>query len=590
MKMLLRQINQRQLAETYSAGKNNSPAPYLLDGKSVATAVKNAKINGVWDKLDSLDRERVIPAWKRSTYRAFQRSGQRRAADSEFGRARSELSLAALALWLDHPKADKDYLQDLLWAICDQWTWVGTAHERQNSLDLTAAGFGAGIAEIVHVLGDKLEDEVKQKARQTIEKRIFAPFWDYRSLDFWHTCRMNWNHVCNGEYILSALYLVDEPYLLARMTFNAIQNMTYALDGFADDGGCWEGPGYWAYGFGHFLNAATALYYKTGGKLNLLADPSGKIERICRYPLAAFIEAPLRATFADSQHGYLPAQAAMQANLFFPLPELYQCCRTNEDGRLHVSSMRELAMYNGFKVTAGQDRKDYLLPDMGMVKLRGAAGPEETTLVCQAGRNDVPHNHNDIGSFIVHKKGFLPLVDPGGPAYTGKTFGPDRYDILFCNSFGHSVPIINGKPQCEGSSHYGNMEVSNLNRKGVKRVMIDMARAYPNGTVEKLTRTFSLDGDRQTICLTDEFLFQETPVSIEEAFVTYETAEIEQGAVIIKSGDQFVRLQAMDGNGSFEVVPMTEESREGKNDRVVIRIRYIPAELSRHMILRFKIS
>ena len=114
-----------------------------------------------------------------------------------------------MGMLLGHPNATADYLQDLMWAYCDDWTWVMAAHEGR-SIDLGSAVLGATLSEIVHVLGDRLEEEVTQRVGQAIKKHIFDPFWDYSHPNGWETVRMNWNHVCNGEIIRTALYQLDD--------------------------------------------------------------------------------------------------------------------------------------------------------------------------------------------------------------------------------------------------------------------------------------------------------------------------------------------------------------------------------------------
>lgn len=245
-------------------------------------------------------------------------------------------------MWLDHPKANIDYLQDLLWAYCDDYTWVMAAHEGR-AIDLGSAMLAATLAEIVHVLGDRLEDEVKQRVSVEIERRIFQNFWNYRQFETWKTDRHDWNHVCNGELIRTARYEIEDPVVLAHMVHGAIQNMTYALDGFTEDGGCVEGPGYWDYGFGHYAHVAQALYLKTAGEINLMSDP--KIARICQYPLASNIAGPIRSTFADSSHGFIPSRIAMVINQFYSLPALYELCAGHPDGTLQLRDMHELALY-----------------------------------------------------------------------------------------------------------------------------------------------------------------------------------------------------------------------------------------------------
>jgi len=335
---------------------------------------------------------------------------------------------------------------------------------------------------------------------------------------------MNWNHVCNGEVIRTALYQINEPHILAHFTHAAIQNLTYALDGFTNDGGCEEGPGYWNYGFGHFLYVAYALYLKTDGELNLMNDE--KIRKICEYPLAANISGHLMSTFADSSHGYVPARIAMIINEFFDIPELYALCQRHADGSLCLSGLHELAMYKGQKSSGKSQKNDYLLPDLGQVKLRGASCEKQMTVMAIAGNNGVPHNHNDIGSFIVHKEDEIFLVDPGAPLYTRKTFSAQRYEIVFCNSIGHSVPLIDGKQQSPSSQYYGTLEVENLNGIGNKKAIIDMTHAYPVDTVKSLIRKFTLDSDANRLTLEDTYKFDETPRSLEEAFITFLDVEI----------------------------------------------------------------
>jgi len=585
MDMLLRDITIPELTQIFARHQERSPAPYLKTS-SRARRRRLARKNGIWDDLTAnLDPRRDIPAIRRSAYRNFQRHGDRTLPETKAGERRRELGRAAMALWLGHPNADVDYLQDLLWAYCEQRTWVMAAHEGR-AIDLGSAGLAADLAEILHVLGDRLEEEVREWVIARIDERIFRNFWDFRKPDAWKTVRMNWNHVCNGEIIRAALYLIEDPEILAHCVHGAIQNLTYALDGFAADGACEEGPGYWAYGFGHFLYVAHALCLKTDGALNIAQGD--RIEKICRYPLAAHIAGPCRSTFADSSHGYIPARTALIVNEFADLPELYELCATHPDGTLRLGSMHELGLYRSQKIKSKPDLRDYLLPDLGQVKLRGRSGKEQLTLMALAGHNGVPHNHNDIGSFMVHRGERLFLTDPGAPRYSRKTFSARRYESVFCNSWGHSVPIIDGRGQKEGKRYYGTLEVENLNGAEPKRAIIDMSRAYPRGTVQKLVRTLRLKGNK--ITLEDTYRFARRPRSLEEAFITFEKATVARGGRAVRigpKGDQ-LQLKAVGTEGRFTAKRLVEESKEGRTGEVITRIAFVPVQLEREMTLKFE--
>ena len=590
MDMLLRDVTITELAALYERHGEHSPAPYLRDPQCVKRARRLARKNGQWEALSgSFDPTAPIPVIKRSAHREYRRTGDRGVPQAAAGQRRQQLGQAFLALWLGHPKADVDCLQDTMWAYCDDWTWVMAAHEGR-AIDLGSAALGATLAEILHVLGDGLEGEVRERVRAAIEREIFARYWDYRHLDDWKTVRMNWNHVCNGEVIRAALYLVEEPRVLAHITHVAIQYMTYALDGFSADGGCEEGPGYWAYGFGHYLSAANALYHKTDGELNLLQGE--RIADISRYPLAAHIDGPLRSTFADASHGHIPAQYPLIINQVHPMPELYGLCVTHADRSLKLGSHHELATYQGQKAPSPPDLADYHLPDLGQVKMRGKPGRRMLTVMALAGNNGVPHNHNDVGSFLVHRGNRIWLDDPGGPTYTRKTFGPKRYDIVFCNSLGHSVPLIDGVQQRAGARYRGTLSVENLNGEGEKRAVVDMTRAYPRGTVRSLVRTLTLDARANVLTLEDAYEFSRAPGSLEEAFITYENAKVAPGGRSVQIGPRGrgVKLSAEGVAGRFRVALLTEESKEGRTDKVIRRITFTPRALRPEMCLRFSIQ
>lgn len=592
--MLLRNITIDDLSRKYDRHPAN-PTPFLSDPATVRRAKRLARKNGVWDDITgNLDPTADIPVIRRSDFRHYRRVGDRTRPQRVDAERLACLLRAAHAVWLNHPKADVDYLQDLLWAYCDNFTWVRAAHE-DRSIDLGSGKLATLFAEIIHVLGDRLEDEVVDRLDGEIRKRIFDNFWNPYDVLMWKTVRMNWNHVCNGCVIRTALHLVGDPKLAAHLTHGAIVDMTYALDGFSDDGGCEEGPGYWSFGFGHYLYVAHALYHRTGGELNLMDDP--KIERICRYPIASNIEGRYRSTFADSGHGYIPSRVALTINEFFDMPELYELCPTHDDGSLKLepedhSLAHDLAIYRGQKAKGKPDDRDYILEDLGQVKIRGKAGRNRMTVMAIAGHNGVPHNHNDIGSFIVHRNGKIHLVDPGGPKYRKETFGPKRYNIPYCNSFGHSVPVVNGRLQSPGRSHFGTLETCNLNADGNKKVVIDMTHAYPKGTVRSLVRTLTLDPSANRLTLEDAYDFARKPKSVEEAFVTFDKATIARNGSSVRIGTKTNGLTITpDQPGTFTVERLTEAAKtDGKPGEIITRIAFIPKVLARSMTVRFTIE
>ncbi|MHC5059434.1 MAG: heparinase II/III domain-containing protein [Planctomycetota bacterium] len=561
--------------------------PGLDDAKVRARAKRWAKRLGIWDALSkAASPEEPIAAVKRSEYRDYRRTGRRERGQAAMSALLKRATDAALALWLGHPSGDIDNLQDAVWALCETTTWVWPAHEGR-AVDLASSRFGCVLAEIRFMFRDELEEEVKDRLSRELSARILDPASDWRRPDGWQTVEMNWNHVCNANVIATALYEVPDARTLAAYIHPLIQRLEYAINGFADDGGCLEGPGYWNYGFGHFLDAAVMLLHRTGGKLDLSRHE--KIERIARYPLAANIEGPFRTTFAGSGHGYTGAESALKVNRFFNVPELYAIAARGKSGHLDVGGWRGLAIFDGERATGPADYSDALLPDLGQVKLLSGRGAGRATLSALAGRNDVPHNHNDVGSFIYFAKGTPFLTDPGAPRYASKTFGPERYDILFCRSRGHSVPVVNGREQAAGGRYSGTLSVDGLGAKGEKRAVIDMTRAYPAPSLEKLVRELTLHPDG-SLGIADDYDFARKPRSVEEAFVTYEPASAAKGGRAVRIGRRGKQVTlSSSAPGRFKVERLVEESKEGRAGGVLTRITFKPAKLAKAMRLAFEV-
>ena len=84
----------------------------------------------------------------------------------------------------------------------------------------------------------------------------------------------NWDAVCYDGVTAAALATIDSPSKRAWFIALAEKNISSYLDGgFAPDGYCVEGLGYWNYGFDHFTLLAENIREATGGRLDLMSLP-----------------------------------------------------------------------------------------------------------------------------------------------------------------------------------------------------------------------------------------------------------------------------------------------------------------------------
>ena len=117
----------------------------------------------------------------------------------------------------------------------------------------------------------------------------------------------------------------------------------------------------------------------------------------------------------------------------------------------------------------------------------------------KGGHNREPHNHNDVGTFILAKDGRQVIADVGSGVYTRQYFKPEtRYDHFHCSSRGHSVPMIGDALQKFGEEYRAR---GFRYENGV--LSMDIAPAYGHDSLKSLIRTFSFT-DR-TVTLTDKY-------------------------------------------------------------------------------------
>ncbi|MFO7870208.1 MAG: heparinase II/III family protein [Kiritimatiellia bacterium] len=566
--------------------------PGLEDKTLVDRARKMAKRNGVWSALsESYDPNRAIEVIKHSDYRSFKRSGESLDNRSWMMQGIQE---AATTVWLDHPNASIDRLQDLLWAACETTTWVCSSHEYCGLLDLGSTTMAANYAEILYMLEHRMETEVVERVRKEIRRRVLDPGVDYRETPWWTTEPMNWNLVCNCNLITTALYELENPYL-AHYLFIVINRLPYGLDAFAEDGGCYEGPGYWGYGFSHYLKSAIMLEHRTGGKLKIMKGD--KIEGICRFPLAATIKPGRWLTICDCGHGYLGVDVACMINRFYDIPELFALTRRKTGGAAKRKgcigwSWRNAAMEVPMKAKRMQFvPRDYLYPKLGLALVRSADMPARAALGVFASHNNCPHNHNDVGSFVYHTMDAEMITDPGSPRYNSWVFGPRRYEHPHTRTMGHSLPIVNGHEQKAGKRYRGFLRATGLNEKGAKTVTADIGKAYPDKTLRRLRREFTLEPDGE-LNLCDSFSFTRKPHSVEEGFATYESARVRRkGAeIVIGTGRKAVVLSSVETPGKFKVRKWGPEAETWTTDRRLWRITFSPDKLAQDMELRFKVN
>ena len=414
------------------------------------------------------------------------------------------------------------FIEDIIWDMCGFETWSrpysfnegGELERRAINLDLGSTDMGYHIAEALYLIGDKLHPLVYRRARAEIQRRIIDAYANNDDF-WWMRTTLNWAAVCTGNILATYILLATDEEIEAQLP-RMLKTLELYISGFDEDGCCPEGLGYWAYGFTHFCSGASMLRDYTDGKIDLFRNE--KVRKVAKFQQNAIINETQVIPFSDSGISFSPSTYFTHFlkkeydDVLVPPMELGKT----------VGSLRVLCWLN-------PDLESEPLKAENII-FHGAQWFIHRTpvynLACKGGCNSEPHNHNDVGSFVVSKggAGCMTFVDPGVNTYTRQYFDPAlRYTHVLASSRGHSVPIIDGNYQVIGK------EKCTVTNESESCYAFDMQKAYDIPNLKRLNRAFNCSDESFT--LTDSYSFENAPESVIERFVSLTEPTLVDGKV-----------------------------------------------------------
>ena len=501
----------------------------------------------------------AIPETTYTLYRRFKTVGERPPYEQPYFEKRTLLTREVTAAWLDQSDARIGRINDLLWSICEETTWVVPAHEK-HAIDLFASETACDLAQVLYLLGDRLPEEVRARVRGELKRRILDPYLADGADYSWGSGRNNWTGVCAGSVGQTFLLAEEDPVRLSRALAIVLEQLDrFITNAFSEDGASLEGIGYWNYGLSHYVSFAEMLRARTGGAIDLLAG--NRLKDIARYPGAVYLGSGLYASFADAHENsevepYLAARIAQRTGAV----DLLGLTGSPTDWRLNTI-LRNLTWWDGVKASE-PGLHDVFMKASGIAKR--VCGP--AVLAIKAGNNDEPHNHNDIGSFVLCFDGVTYLCDPGAGLYNAAYFSGKRYENVFANSYGHSVPRIDGNLQKPGKQYRGTMA-----QDGDKTVVVRFEEAYGLQQLRSASRRASL-GDG-VFSLEDRFEFADAGMPVEEAFVTWQRVEINGNMARVISDRGTLEIEA--DTGVFTAEPLRDACQANHKKGLLTRIALV---------------
>jgi hypothetical protein len=527
--------------------------------------------------------KKEIPALPFSRFKLFDTHGNRNEFQEPYFERRKRLLVFCLSSWLWRNPEDIAALEDLIWAICDEYSWClpahmggtsllcGTASQDDNilRLDLFACETGFALAECCAILEDTLAPLVIVRARREVNRRIIQSYMEHGALWNWELMDNNWCAVCAGSLAGAAMYLVEDDLYLGGILRRLLPVFERFIGGFYPDGACPEGLSYWTYGMSFYVSFTDLLFHRTGGKIDLLKIPGtaaiARFQQYCYFPGGAFLMFsdvgsgdPFRLGLSCYLAGYFEGAPVPSHPFAAVLSGESAHTLIDPCGRF-APALRDLLWADDGVPQKGNSPGCAVFPSAQWLLCTGAG---ETGFAAKGGHNDEPHNHNDVGTFIYYKKGRMVLCDLGAGEYTRDYFGEKRYTI-FCNqSESHNVPIINGCGQKAGSAFRAGD--CRIDPRG--EMVLDIAAAYQVPALEGLERHFIFE-PAGALRLQDTFRFKEERLPVIERFLSPYIPHIEGGDVYIDTGNARCGLE-----GPEHVAPVIGEAEYQDHDGQAVRV------------------
>ena len=468
-----------------------------------------------------------------SDFKLFWTTGNRSVYEGPYFKRRHCVEISAM-LSLIYPDKQEylDYTMDLIYAICDEYTWCLPAHQGKLEpndncrIDLFASETAFRLAEMFVLLEDRLEPLIKNRIIYEINRRVIDPFTATKYYGWWEKGNMNWTAVCMGS-VANTVMLMRPELATDEFIERANASMDTFLGGFKDDGMCLEGLGYWGYGFGFFLMYADMVRKFTDGRVDFFKQE--KVKSVATFSQKTVLTGDCSLSFADGGAKYSYDIGRMHF-----LKDEYPDDVLVYDTKYAASSqgkfcllLRRLIWMNEKYLTDYADdtveREYYAADSQWFIKRTANYG-----FAAKGGTNAEPHNHNDVGTFIFAKNGRQVICDLGGGRYTRQYFAADtRYTYLETRSGGHNLPIIDGVEQCCGS----NARALDAEAKdGV--FTLDIAQAYRYEGLNALKRTFECGAD--SVKLTDVIAYNGKGSIIERLVTRLKPEIVEEGRIVIE--------------------------------------------------------
>ncbi len=542
------------------------------DARAALTAGGEQQLKANWD---------VLPA---TAALEFVRNGNRSRYEATRDRRRRKLQDLVLAECAESKGRFADEIVNGIWLTCEETFWGVPAHlgaqkakaglpdVTEPIVDLFAAETAALLAWTLYLLEPRLREVsrlVPDRIRFETARRVLTPCLerdDFSWMGFHGPPPNNWNPWIASNWFTATLIIEPDRKRRIAAVQKIVRCLDHFLNGYADDGGCDEGPSYWGRAGASLFDCLELLHQASSGAVTAFDQPL--IRQIGLYICRAHIADEWYTNFSDA-----PARVFADGDLIYRFGRrigddtmarhgAYAAFARGDSAIPHSSIGRELpALFNLNELRKAPRAqallRDAWMPGIGVMTARQREGSAQGLYVAaEAGNNGKSHNHNDVGNFVVYAGGAPVIIDVGVETYTAKTFSSKRYEIWTMQSAFHNCPTIDGLMQSPGRQ-YAASAVSCRQDGDAAELRMDIAGAYPkSANIESWKRIVRLDRKGNHVEVTDEYSLNQPAKEITLTLMTPCRVNQQPGSLRLEDRAQVAYDPAL--TGSIEEIKLDD--------------------------------
>lgn len=468
-----------------------------------------------------------------------------------------------------------DRINDEVMAVCNFSDW-----NPSHYLDVAEMALAVSIA-LDWTEGNLPTSTIELAKTALIDKGIQP---SYQGKPGWIDGNNNWNQVCNAGMIAASIMIAEEdPELAARTINRSLDGMPNALDEYGPDGVYPEGATYWNYGTTFTVLTASMLESAFGRDYGLSDYPA--LEESALFKVLSEAPSGMYYNFADcgDRRGENGDMTLAWFAKTYHNPLYFERGRfmrpPEEMGKLSRQAGAGLVWLAQYEKSEGEMPE---LPgvwsgkgDNPVVFFRGG---DQYYFGGKGGRGSVNHGNMDAGSFIWELDGIRWVIDPGNQPYHelektgfqlwGRCQECERWTLLTKNNFGHSTLTVNDAMHVVDG--YASLEA--FDDGDSPSATFDLSPVF-EGTLDRVTRTFSRDGPR-SLLIEDALTTNDSTRMVTWQLMTTAEVMLVDGGAILKQDGRQVRLENL-SHPDFTLSVVSLDPPPLKLDRTIENLKRV---------------